>query len=59
MTTNEAAPIRDVFVVVQTKANPPRDLIVAVYASRERAEHYVSTESHDGDMRIEQQLLLH
>jgi hypothetical protein len=33
--------------------------VVAVCTSRERAERYVATESHAGDMRIEMQQLLH
>lgn len=61
MTTSEAevpgAP-REVYVVIQTKANPTRDVVVAVCTSRERADRYVATESHDGDMRIEPQRLL-
>jgi hypothetical protein len=51
--------LREVFVVIQSKANPARDVVVAVFASRERAEHYLATESHDGDLRIEPQQLLH
>lgn len=59
MANRETSALPEVFVVVQSKANPSRDVVVAVCASRERAERYVATESHDGDMRIEMQQLLH
>ena len=59
MTTSEPASLREVFVVIQAKTNPARDIVVAVCSSRARAEHYVATESHDGDLRIEPQQLLH
>ncbi len=59
MTNAEQAGLQQVFVVTQAKANPPRDVVVAVCSSRERADRYVATESHDGDMRVEMQLLLH
>ena len=58
MDAKEAAALREVFVIVQTKANPTRDVVVAVCASRERAERYVAVESHQGDLRIEMQQLL-
>lgn len=51
--------MREVFVVLQTKANPTREVIVAVCASRERAERYLAAESHKDDLRIEVQQLLH
>ena len=59
MTNREGSMWQEVFVVMQSKANPARDVVVAVCASRERAERYVATESHDGDMHIEMQQLLH
>ena len=59
MTQAAATALQEVYVVVQTKANPTRDVVVAVCASRGRAEHYVATESHDGDLRVEAQQLLH
>jgi hypothetical protein len=58
MDQKEAATLREVFVIVQTKANPTRDVVVAVCASRERAERYIATESRLGDLRIEMQQLL-
>jgi hypothetical protein len=58
MDTKEATALREVFVIVQTKANPTRDVVVAVCASRERAERYVAAESHQGDLRVEMQQLL-
>jgi hypothetical protein len=36
--------VEEVYVVVQTTANPPRGLIIAVCASKERAEQYVTKE---------------
>jgi hypothetical protein len=36
--------VQEVFVVVQTTANPPRGVIVAVCASKERAEQYIADE---------------
>ena len=59
MADREGGGLPEVFVVMQSKAHPARDVVVAVCASRERAERYVATESHDGDMRIEMQQLLH
>jgi hypothetical protein len=59
MTQREGSALQEVFVVTQSKANPSRDVVVAVCASRERAERYVATESHDGDMHVEMQRLLH
>ncbi len=59
MTQTNGAGLQRVFVVTQAKTNPPRDVVVAVCASRERAEHYVATESHDRDMRVEMQQVLH
>jgi hypothetical protein len=59
MTEADGTALQQVFVVTQSKANPPRDVVVAVCTSRERAERYVATESHAGDMRIEMQQLLH
>ena len=44
---------------MQSKTHPSRDVVVAVCTSRERAQRYVATESHDGDMHIEAQQLLH
>jgi hypothetical protein len=58
MGTKEATALREVFVIVQTKANPTRDVVEAVCASRERAERYLAAESHRGNLRIEMQRLL-
>jgi hypothetical protein len=58
-TGNAGNAVHEVFVVMQSKANPSRDVVVAVCSSRARAERYVATESHDGDMHIEMQQLLH
>jgi hypothetical protein len=58
MDAKEATALREVFVIVQTKANPTRDVVVAVCASRGRAERYVAVESHLGNLRIEMQQLL-
>jgi hypothetical protein len=54
----EATALREVFVIVQTKTNPTRDVVVAVCASRERAERYIAAESRQGDLRVEMQQLL-
>ncbi len=59
MSAEEVTTMREVFVVLQTKANPAREVVVAVCASRQRAERYVAAESHQGDLRIEVQQLLH
>ena len=37
----------EVFVVVQTETHPPREVIVAVCASKQRAEQYVDNEHCD------------
>jgi hypothetical protein len=36
--------VQEVYVVVQTTANPPHGVIIAVCASKERAEQYVTNE---------------
>jgi probable F420-dependent oxidoreductase len=51
--------VREVFVVLQTKANPHREVVVAVCASRQRAERYLAVESKNNDLRIEVPQLLH
>jgi hypothetical protein len=48
--------MQEVFVVVQTKTEPPQDVIVAVCATKVRAEKYVATEhrnDHDLFVRVE------
>jgi hypothetical protein len=39
--------MQEVYVVVQTLADPPRDFIVAVCATKQRAERYVDNEHCD------------
>jgi hypothetical protein len=38
---------KSVYVVMQTKTSPPREVIRVVCESKERAERYVSTEARD------------
>ena len=46
----------EVFVVVQTETHPPREVLMAVCATKERAEQYVAAEyrdDHDLFVRVE------
>ena len=49
----------EVFLVIQAEQNPQRELVVAVCASRRRAEKFIASESPEGaEFRIERQPLL-
>jgi hypothetical protein len=48
-----------VYVVMETKVSPPREVIRVVCESKERAERYVSTECRDGShLHVVEELIL-
>ena len=47
-----------VFLVMQTKRFPNREIVAAVCATQERADAYVRSESRPGEFRIVPELLL-
>ena len=58
--TGRSANMLEVFVVMQAKQNPTRDVVVGVCASRQRAERLVAAESRKGGQcHIVREPLLH